>query len=250
MSISTTHLVINSKNRTSDSKSSTNFTYYIGQPIIVSNIVLKSISIPNTCYNITSKNNTLVVNINGSIQTIVITEGQYTLLQLINFLEAKFLLYGSILNITQNPNTDRLTFTSNVLFEIVLSAFNTLNIVLGFLNILDSPSLVKTTINQPKLQGPLNFYIISKVLGIGSNGRFSRGVQDAYLMSIPNKSEYGFVNFYEPPILDTAIQSYTTGINAQFIDIQITDSDLVELDLNGADIEIVYKLYIKPDTIN
>lgn len=248
MSIASTFLIINSKNRTVDSKSSSDFQYYIGQPIEVQSIVLKSASIPNTAYNITVKNNVMQVNINGTLRTITLTPGQYNVNQIISILEQEFLVYGSVLNITQNPYTSRLIFTSDVVIQFIPNT-NSLSTTLGW--VYDStvfPGLSVTFTYPPKLQGLLNFYILSKTLGIGSNGRFAQGLQDAYLASVPNLAPWSSNNLYEPQLIETSMNSYRTSINSQFIDIAIVDANLEPVDLNGADIELIFKLYLNVQT--
>jgi hypothetical protein len=249
MSISSTFLVINSKNRTQDSKSSSDFQYYIGQPIEVNSIVLKSVSIPNTAYNITTANNVMTVNINGTVRTITLTPGQYSMAQITLILEAKFLEFGSVLVLSQNPYTNILTFTSDVNIQFLPTISNSLTTTLGWVfDALLAPTLSITFRYIPKLQGPLNYYILSKTLGIGSNGRFTGGLQDAYLASVPNTAPFLGVNLYEPHIIETSMNSYRTSINSQFIDIQIVTSDLVPIDLNGAEVELIFKLYLNVQT--
>jgi hypothetical protein len=248
MSIASTFLIINSKNRTTDSKSSSDFQYYIGQPIEVQSIVLKSASIPNTAYNITAKNNVMEVNINGIVRTITLTPGQYNVNQIIIILEQNFLEYGSVLTITQNSYTSRLNFTSDVNIQFIPNT-NSLSTALGW--VYDStipPGLSVTFTYPPKLAGPLNFYILSKTLGIGSNGRFAQGLQDAYLTSVPNTASWSSINLYEPHIIETSMNSYRSSINSQFIDIAIVDANLDPIDLNGADIELIFKLYLNVQT--
>jgi hypothetical protein len=76
------YIQINSKDRTNDSASSTDFFVIMGQALEFSKIQLDSAEIPYTIYNVNSTNNVLVVNWNSSNTTITITPGNYTMSQL------------------------------------------------------------------------------------------------------------------------------------------------------------------------
>ena len=248
MDTKTTLLAITSKERTTDSKSSSNFSYSIGMALEVDTIAIKSISIPVTQYNITSLNNFLYTTVGALESKILLPVGQYTLTQLINYLVDVFNSYGVTLTIIQNPITYKLQLTTDVPF--IWYPESTLLPVLGINEPLKTniPLIITTSYDctaLPQLQGLKNFYILTKILSQGSNGLFVNGVNEALQTNVPISVPFGLVQHYEPKILDTNIITFKSPVNIQYLDIRIVDSNLNEVDLNGSEVELVYKLYIK-----
>jgi hypothetical protein len=244
MNTKTTLLAITSKERTYDSKSSSNFSYSIGMALEVDTIAIKSISIPVTQYNITSFNNFLYTTLGISESKISLPVGQYTLAQITSYLIDVFDSYGILLTIIQNPITYKLQITTDVPFT--LNPESTLLPVLGIITTI--PLLITTSYGctaLPQLQGLKNFYILTKVLSQGSNGLFVNGVNEALQTNVPISVPFGLVQHYEPKILDTNLITFKSPVNIQYLDIRIVDSNLNEVDLNGSEVELVYKLYIK-----
>ena len=244
MDTKTTLLAITSKERTTDSKSSSNFSYSIGMALEVDTIAIKSISIPVTQYNITSLNNFLYTTVGALESKILLPVGQYTLTQLINYLVDVFNSYGVTLTIIQNPITYKLELTTNLAFTWYPES--TLLPTLGINT--NMPLIITTSYDctaLPQLQGIKNFYILTKILSQGSNGLFVNGVNEALQTNVPISVPFGLVQHYEPKILDTNIITFKSPVNIQYLDIRIVDSNLNEVDLNGSEVELVYKLYIK-----
>jgi hypothetical protein len=244
MATKTTLLAITSKERTTDSKSSSNFTYSIGMAIEVDTIAIKSISIPVTQYNITSLNNYLVTTIGALESKILLPIGQYTLTQIIDYLVDVFNSYGVTLSIIQNPITYKLEVTTNLAF----TWYPQSNLLPTLGCIITLPLLITTSYDftaLPQLQGLKNYYILTKILSQGSNGLFVNGVNEALQTNVPINVSFGQVQHYEPKILDTNLITFKSPVNIQYLDIRIVDSNLNEIDLNGSQVELVYKLYIK-----
>jgi hypothetical protein len=75
------YILINSKYRSSDSKSSSNFRVYFNKGIEIKNYIkLNYLNLPRCNYLITSKNNTFKLYFNYNLQTlnIIIPEGNYS----------------------------------------------------------------------------------------------------------------------------------------------------------------------------
>ena len=214
MSGRSTLVVINSAQRNSDSISSSNFTYNIGQSIDATSIAVKSISIPVTQYNVVYPNNGLVYYVSGNPFIITIAPGQYTTNQIIAIIVPLFLSQAGItMVVTQNIYTNKLSFNSVIPFQF--------------------------------LQGDdKNFYVLSKVLSSGGFGLFNSGVREALQTNVPINVPYGSVQNYEPAIFENNIITFASPINIQFLDIRIVDSNLNVVDLNGGEIELIYKIFI------
>lgn len=249
MSIQSSLLVINSKERTSDSKSSTNFEYAVGQAISVKKIDIKSISIPVTQYNILQGENTfdvLITNPTPTLHTFTAIVGQYTLSHLIEEIESFFSGLGTTVTLIQNPITFKLQLTSSNPVEFIHATPVKL---LNTLGLTDSaiPNTSQNVIDFdiiPSLYGLYNYYVLTKVLSQGSNGLFNSGVQQALQTNVSIDVPFGFVQRYEPTVIETNSIIFAKPVNIQFIDIKIVDVNLNEVDLNGSEIELVYKLYV------
>ena len=245
MSIHSTFLVINSKNRNTESASTSNFTYSIGQSLEVESIVIKSISIPNTQYNINNSNNKIYFYYMQNTGLVEVPNGQYTISQLLAKLNTSFIGYGNTV-FTQDENTFKISYTSAV----GIAFFSGDDSSSGLMKTLGQPTTTSeytnfTFQNLPSLNGLMNYYILTKVLSQGSNGLFTGGIQTALQTNIPITVPYGQIQNYRPLLLETNTITFTRPVNIQFIDIKIVDSSLNEVDLNGADIELIYKLYLK-----
>jgi hypothetical protein len=247
MSGRSTLVVINSAQRNADSQSSSNFTYNIGQSVDANSIAIKSISIPVTQYNIEYPNNGLVYYVSDNPFIITIPPGQYTTNQIIAIIVPLFLSQAGItMVVTQNAYTNKLSFNSVIPFQFVQGN----DTIYRLLTVLGEPSVdtgVVSTLNCsniPNLSGLKNFYVLSKVLSSGGFGLFNSGVREALQTNVPITVPYGSVQNYEPAIFENNIITFASPVNIQFIDIKIVDSNLNIVDLNGADIELIYKIFL------
>ena len=247
MSGRSTLVVINSAQRNSDSISSSNFTYNIGQSIDATSIAVKSLSIPVTQYNVVYPNNGLVYYVSGNPFIIVVPPGQYSTNQIIAIIVPLFLSQaGLTMVVTQNAYTNKLSFNSVIPFQFLQGN----DTIYRLLTLLGEPSVdtgVVSTLNftyTPNLGGLKNYYVLTKVLSSGGFGLFSQGVKEALQTNVPINEVYGGVQLYTPHILENNIITFPSPINIQFIDIKIVDSNLNVVDLNGGEIELIYKIFI------
>ena len=110
-----TLLVINSANRSTDSKSSSDFNYDIGQTIEAASIAIKGISIPVTQYNVISPFNILYYYVDDNLYQVSFQPGQYSLAEMLVSIEAQFLASAAItVTFTQDPHTQKITFATAV----------------------------------------------------------------------------------------------------------------------------------------
>jgi hypothetical protein len=118
----TTQIVISSKYRTLDSRSTSDFTFSIGQSLEISRVTIKSISVPNSQYNINSYTQTLqVLDENEDLQTIKIPVGQYSVDEFLPVLQSHLITAtgDSTITVTLDPQTLKLIIEGDGQWQIV-----------------------------------------------------------------------------------------------------------------------------------
>jgi hypothetical protein len=258
----TSFVVISSKYKTDSSASNTDFTYSIGQSLEVSAVAIKSVCIPNVQYNINITNNTLRIYYGDSgnppYADIILPEGQYDVSSFIDALQPliRIAISDSSLTISQYALTSKLRLWGDsvpikVSIDPVLSP---LAKIMGFGSKegFTYPTQVTSDLDTPfllNLGGLKNYYLSSRVLSQGYNGIFKGGDQIPLVMNIPIEVGYGVVQNYDPQDIQLNMKKFNRPQNIQFMDIKILDEDLNVVDLHGADIEIVLKIYTSKDPI-
>ncbi len=86
---------------------------------------------------------------------------------------------------------------------------------------------------------------MTRVLSQGFNGLFTGGRQEVLQTNIPITVSFGVTQHYRPSIIETDIITFARPINIQNLDIRIVDASLNPVDLNGSDIELIYKIWKK-----
>ena len=255
---STNFVVISSKYRTDDSRSTTDFTYSIGQTLEVSAIAVKSVSIPVVQYNINNQNNLLRLYSGGLVKTITLPVGQYDITQFIESLQTHIsLVFSDTVTIKCSCLTGKLSITMESL-PIKISIDSKLSplakvIGLGSKTLGVFPSSESLSISAPylhNLSGLKNYYLSSRVLSQGFNGVFKNGISIPLVMNIPVNVPYGVVEHYDPQDIQLNLKRFNRQQNIQWIDIKILDEDLNVVDLHGSDIEIVLKIYKKDQLLH
>ncbi len=251
MVLKTSYIVINSKFRESSSKSTSDFTYSLGEVLQVKAIAIKTITIPNVVYNVNSTNNQLRIGYQIPPSTaiipayITIPQGQYTITTLIPVLES--LIASSIsgtCTIAQLPNVPKLEITTSRPLQIVTGTDSPFAYIIGVTNT-TTPSLVTLPQGVFQLKGIDNFFVISQDLADGSNAILTNGQKRGIVINVPNTVEFGATNYYENKEFRVNQKLYDTanGINLQYIRIKIVDSNLNVVDLQGMDVEILLLIY-------
>jgi len=244
-----TILNLNSKYRTADSLSSSNFNISIGQSINVKQAVLKTVIMPNAMYNITAMNNqfTFLQIVNHSI---VIPIGQYSIGLLISTLQTAIQTIDVLATIVQDPVTYKLKFTFTVPTKIYVGvSYSTLPEFIGF-NIpnfvgmypVGSTSIIYAP-NLPNLTGIREVFICSRTLAQGVNSLLQNGVNLPMILVMPNNVPFGSVNTYQSNDNMLDIKTYKQLQNIQYIDIQVRDGDNNIVDLNGENWSMTLILY-------
>lgn len=242
-------IVINSKYRTRDSRSTSDFTFSIGQSLEVRGISVKSVSIPNIAYNINKNTQKLIVVKNGIELTLQLPIGQYDITKLISGLEAglRALLLDGTLTVGITALTSRLFFTSTVPFQIKTGLTSPLSDILGATdfesNFPASPSTSFEIDGAVALSGIKNYFLVSQSLSSGFSGIFSNGQRLPLVTNIPIDTPYGTITHFE--IDDSKVDSrvFPRSQNIQLIDIKIIDENGYIIDLNSHHVEIVCKVY-------
>lgn len=247
MNHTTNFIIINSKYRTADSRSSSDFTYSIGTSLEVDGITIKNISIPHVQYNVESFNNLLIVNDGSVTNTLTIPVGQYTVTQLMSEMSTQLTaLYGVSVVLSLDPITKKIVVTSTKAFRISKAQTSTLSPYIG----VPSGSGYYPTVSTsgftlpelPQLQGPCNYLLASNVLSQGIGSVLTDGQNVPIIMSIPVEVEYGKIQHYESSDFELNTKNYSRLQNVQNIDIRIYDDNLNIVDLHGIDVEIVLKI--------
>ena len=255
----TSFVVISSKYRTTDSRSTTDFTYSIGQSLEVSAVAIKSVSIPNVQYNINSTNNRLRVYYGDAssppFADITLPEGQYNISSVIESLQT---LIGDAISdtvtITQDTKTGKLSIRMDSI-PIKIGTDPVLSPLAKIIGLGDNPegtfpeqvAIELTCPFIPNLSGLKNYYLSSRVLSQGFNGVFKNGIQIPLVMNIPIDVPYGVVQHYDPQDIKLNVKKFNRKQNIQFMDIKILDEDLNIVDLHGGDIEIVLQIFASDD---
>ena len=250
----TGNIIINSTDRTLDSRSTSDFTFSLGESILVNRIALTSVSIPNTQYNINSNANVLVINDGSSDITITIPEGQYSITQLIPLLELEMqtALADPTLTITIDENTAKLTFAGAVPFQVNVDPdVSTMAEKLGFgrgdggVAQLYPTTGIATTMTAPgsiALNSTKNYYIVSRTLSEGNLSVISSGQQYSVVSNVPVTEPYGSIVHWQPHDYHLIAKTFSRPTNINWIDIKIYSSDWKIADLEGANVEMVFKI--------
>ena len=246
--MSTNFVVINSAYRTSDSRSTSDFTYNIGSSIETDYVTIKSVSIPHIEYNITQTKNKLRISSGGVDYDLTIPIGQYNVAQLITELQTQIIsAVGGTCFIIIDPVTQKLNFQASA--GIKISTDKTVSSLSKYIGIFYSTGFypVADSVNfdaqgLPVLQGPNNYYLASNVLSQGFASILTSGQRVPIIMPVPVTVEYGQIQQYESNDAELNTKQFSRPQNIQNIDIKIYDDDLNVVDLHGQDIEVILKI--------
>lgn len=235
-------VVINSKFRSRDSRSTSDFTYSLGETLNVKTVAIKSICIPNTAVNINSKNNKMEIIYNGTQYTIIVPVGQYNISQLLSAVSSSFTTQtGTAGTFLQDSFTKKVVITTPSNLQI-LAAATSLGTKLGF-KVSTTPQIINTGDSLPSLSGTLNYFVSCPELVQGYNSISLGGQKFGILCDIQNDKPYGEYLRYEANDFKLNQKYFLRTQNIQWLTIQILDSDFNIVDLQGADLELVLKIY-------
>jgi hypothetical protein len=253
----TNYVIINSKFRSEGSKSTSDFTFSLGETLEISDVAIKSVSIVNAEYNIKAGHNTLVVN-NGLVDsTITVPAGQYTLSELITTIETQLTsIYGGVNTLTLGANNKKLTFSTTTALRYGTDLTTS---PIGFiLGLGDERNAFSTTYYPeiasvafvapflPNLQGANNYHIVSNTIGQGQGSLLKNNDKRPIILTVPVTQDFGSVINYEVNEIKLNKRHFSRPVNIQEIDIKVIDDDNELVDLGGTNIEIILQILRAP----
>ena len=243
-------MVLNSKFRTPDSASVSDFTISIGQSISIKQSVVQAVTLPNTVYNINDTNNVGFLNLIGlGTYVVLVPVGQYNLAQFLLTLQGLLTAIDIASTVVQNPLTLKLDFTFSYPSQWVTDSTSPLSKVLGTYINWNQPFYPVVPANNfsayalPNLTGIRNVYICSRILGQGVNSLLENGVNLPLVLNMPMTEPFASVNYFECNETLLNLKTYKQGQNTQYIDIQLRDIDGHIIDINGAEWQITMLVY-------
>ena len=202
-------------------------------------IVVKHVSFTNTFYNM--NNDTIVIIYNGSDFTITLSGIQYTIYDVLDFINNSMPFPNSH-NWTYNPQLNKI--------EIIADASHTIQIVGG--SLAEKLGLVAQTapqtndffgVNQINLSGIQHVFVYSRTLGSGNNMIKSVDDQDnSCLIMVPCDVPFGEVKHYETNHDNLDVVNFNQDINISDIDIELQDGKGNVLDTSNHNVSLVLKI--------
>lgn len=256
-------IVIDSKDRSSPTDTSSNFTLNYKNNSRLSRITsffVKSVTFPNVEYNIHNTyksepaNNVLYIETIGGLQApIIIPIGQYTISQLITALQTSATGVTIGLTVIQDPITNKLTFNTTSPGGVKIYARNdsspTNSTLAPNVGILSTSPIFSSSIvaeGLPSLSGNQNIYILSdKLSGSGAQLVDARLGNVQAIATIPVNVPFG-ENVHNEPDKDLITSSDGFYFNLDSIDIKLFGDYGQILDLQGENFTMILKAYYDP----
>jgi len=213
--------------------------FYLNEAIIAPSgyrliIGLTNMTMPNSMFNVTSVNNTIVIS--GTTHTIAV--GNYSAESLAEAITAEITNIGTCTFDDTNINNNKyiFTFTSG---EKTIDASTTLTRQLGLTGQLPTASATSySALGICDLGGTTNIYI--RIRNLTMNNIDSRGQTNNIIASIVNNTNYGGYIFFVPP---EVLYYQITEQNISHLDIELTDQEGNLLELNGANFNLTLTVH-------
>jgi len=214
--------------------------FYLNEAIIAPSgyrliIGLTNMTMPNSMFNVTSNNNTIVI----SGVTYTIAEGNYSAESLATAVNTAISGVGSVaFDDTNNNNKYIFTFTSGK----TIDEETTLTRQLGLAGKMPTSSVTSySATGICDLGGTTNIYI--RLRNLTMNNIDSRGQTNNIIASIVNNTNYGGYIFFVPP---EVLYYQITEQNISHLDIELTDQEGKLLEMNGAEFNLTLTIhYVK-----
>lgn len=248
---------INSEERINPTgTTSSNFIVSLGsstQLADINRMAIKSISIPNTQYNIQStgihKNNIFTYN-DGALNTIVIPSGNYNATNLASTITSSATAIADGLTMTLNTITGHFQFTSTTPITYLGPASG--NIMAQTIGITTNSAPLVTAFTAqglPYLNVHPNIYVSSVALSDGS-AMISPTIGSIPVCAVvPIDQPFGSIIQYvtrQEHLDDIHYLSYANGKTLQSVDLQLYDGDAQLIDMQGLDWTIIFRAYQTP----
>lgn len=220
------HLVINSKDRISGDESQ----FIVNIPTIsgLNAVELLQAYLPNTIYNITASNNTILWN-NGAPNTSTLTPGAYD----INTIIAEIISQTGWTTVTASYSTFRLTFTNAVAFS--LTGGTALDI-LGF----NPQAIALSHVGNYAIRLDIPKTYIIKIDQLHSGNIYTTNNNHSGNFVIISKVNSGMIDYYSKNT-DFNICNAYQGQNITQLNVSIYENGTL-LDLNGSDWSFILRL--------
>lgn len=239
-------MTIHSKDRQTLSMTSSNFLIDLGTSTKVNQVkrvTIRRVKIPNTEYNINSKNNKLNVEstLNGTLN-LTIPIGQYTTAELLTEIKTLYDAANapSVITFIQNSKTGIISWSisSDTIY------FDSASILAPYLGIKTTvaASAGATFDMPPNLYGLTSVKILSNEIA-NCNSVTSKQEYSNILCVVPIKVAYGQYDHYEPQDHELSAIKYKVPKDLRYIDIIILDENDKQVNFNGFDIEIQLKMW-------
>jgi hypothetical protein len=247
---------ISDHDRAIESKNQYNFVvhtndYFLNQ---IRKVIVKSISVPNTQYNVSSVNNTLTYDVGAGDATVSVPIGQYTsIADLLDTLAAAFLAGPGIV---MTHTFDTLLYKATLTFGVAIIlkrgingaesevGTSTIAHVIGLGDVDTASLLVHVMPDIVDLSGLKKVYISSKALTMTSSMVSSNREQANVIGEINMEVPFGYVQHELISEIDSMSES-TSSIpnNLSTIDIQLLDERLKPVDLQGHSVYLTLKVF-------
>lgn len=236
-------IILKSEDRESHSKSAYDCTFHLGDSFLheIKYCKFKDFIMPNQMYNITSSNNTIDYDLNGTPTSKNLTVGYYTVS---TFVTAMNTLLASDIVIADNSTTHIFDFTSAVNTYIKVSS--TMASVLG-ITADGSPS---TSYSANKIYNFIPtrmIHIASNALAENDNSITSNSKKYAIIASIPISVGWGFQMTFSDESDTSDFSKYLGHKNISNVDIKLLDDSYNVIDNNSGDWTATFNVFYNND---
>lgn len=217
------------------------FTCRLNHITNIKGFSIKSMSVPISYYQVTSRNNTFVMTDTTSAinYTIVLEDGVYTSSDIATILKTKLDATASsiVFTVTLNAYSEKLTISGTALFSLDFSGSNYLDLI-GFANTTYPSATSITAPNVMDLNKRYNgFNVYSNKLSRGTAKVNTSSFQKSDLILVCNNPTASvFQNYvYSNDDNSNSVLHYKETEHLETIDIEIKDAQNNEIDFNGVD---------------
>lgn len=239
---------ISSKSRDGDSKSKYDFKTSSNDFMLhnIKRIILKSITIPNTMYNVNQYNNKLVYttpSIDAIVKIVTVEPSQYTAVEFMDALVIQFGLAGVVLNYGIDSKTYKITLTFNTPVSLQ-GDISTMNDVIGMDESITTANTIIPLPHIVNFAGLLKVYVGSHQMTRGTTMTSSDKSHIKIFTEVPITVPFGGIQHRTIDNMNSLDEAtHSTPFNLSNNDITLYDQNLNVIDLNGADVEIVLKVF-------
>jgi len=231
-------ILIDSKDRTSNSNSSSNFKIQLSNFVDGTTISLKQFLIPNSIFNIvTGVNDRIVWNRSSTNYSYQIAAGKYTITNLLSTIQSGMnTTDANSYTLSYSSTTFKTTIAGSAAFILNWSsnpnASTSIWRELGFINNDTSSATSHTGTNVVQLHHPLTFII--QIQELGYSGITNRGVPFTFLC-IMNSGNGEVQELSENNYFNQTVHLLDHTIHLNSLTIELKYPDGSSLSLNGAD---------------